>query len=79
MNMENLFKKREDQLFKKTVNKGRPIEKNRNKDDKAYERITISLTKNEKETIKKLASEDKFCRGNISMFIKNLLIKQGFI
>jgi hypothetical protein len=56
--------------------KGRPFSK-RNLDIKAYERISISMTKEEKNKVKLYADEYYF--GNISELVKSLLKKKKII
>ena len=56
--------------------KGRPFSK-RNLDIKAYERISISMTKEEKNKVKLYA--DEHYNGNISELVKSLLKKKKII
>ena len=73
-NLEHIVHKTLSEYMPKK--KGRPFSK-RNLDIKAYERISISMTKEEKNKVKLYA--DEHYNGNISELVKSLLKKKKII
>jgi len=75
--LNTIIKNKEEKLSNERKT-GRPIQ-DKPFEQKAYKKITISLSQKEKEKIQEAANQNKYSRGNVSMFIKQLLIDKEII